>query len=69
MPMAMAGVSSGEGGRVLACRSFWKAGAYEAPAALTHDLQGSPPPRIRLLSCCFFLMQISPIIRRIHLEF
>ncbi|TVU31245.1 hypothetical protein EJB05_22926, partial [Eragrostis curvula] len=34
MPAAMAGPSSGGGGgRVLDCRSFWKAGAYEAPAA------------------------------------
>ncbi|KAK8445215.1 hypothetical protein SEVIR_9G287100v4 [Setaria viridis] len=39
MPVAMAGVSSGGGGRVLDCRSFWKAGASEAPAAPTHDLQ------------------------------
>ncbi|PVH32097.1 hypothetical protein PAHAL_9G310500 [Panicum hallii] len=34
MPVAMAG-----GGRVLDCRSFWKAGAYEAPAAPSHEFQ------------------------------
>ncbi|KAG2571543.1 protein MICRORCHIDIA 1-like isoform X2 [Panicum virgatum] len=40
MPVAMAGGSSGGGGgQVLDCRSFWKAGAYEAPAAPTHEFQ------------------------------
>ncbi|KAK3153507.1 hypothetical protein QOZ80_2BG0175360 [Eleusine coracana subsp. coracana] len=36
----MAGASSGSGGgggRALDCRSFWKAGAYEAPAAPTRE--------------------------------
>ena len=42
MPVAMTGGSSGGGGgRVLDCRSFWKAGAYEAPAAPSHEFQGS----------------------------
>jgi hypothetical protein len=35
------GSSGGGGGQVLDCRSFWKAGAYEAPAAPTHEFQGS----------------------------
>ncbi|XP_039819383.1 protein MICRORCHIDIA 2-like isoform X1 [Panicum virgatum] len=40
MPVAMTGGSSGGGGgRVLDCRSFWKAGAYEAPAAPSHEFQ------------------------------
>ncbi|XP_062201606.1 protein MICRORCHIDIA 1-like [Phragmites australis] len=37
MPAAMAG-AGGSGGRALDCRSFWKAGAYEAPAAPTREL-------------------------------
>ncbi|GJN20372.1 hypothetical protein PR202_gb07742 [Eleusine coracana subsp. coracana] len=51
MPAAMAGASSGSGGgggRALDCRSFWKAGAYEAPAAPTREYHGS----IRLLELC-----------------
>nr|ACG48565.1 hypothetical protein [Zea mays] len=33
-------------GRALDCRSFWKAGAYEAPTAPTREFQGPSPPRI-----------------------
>jgi hypothetical protein len=40
----MAGASSGNGGgRALDCRSFWKAGAYEAPAAPTSEYHGLSP--------------------------
>ncbi|PUZ39519.1 hypothetical protein GQ55_9G320900 [Panicum hallii var. hallii] len=39
MPVAMAAGGGGGGGRVLDCRSFWKAGAYEAPAAPSHEFQ------------------------------
>lgn len=40
MPLAMDG---GGGGRSLDCRSFWKAGAYEAPTAPTREFQGRSP--------------------------
>ncbi|KAG0522489.1 hypothetical protein BDA96_07G041500 [Sorghum bicolor] len=38
MPLAMDG-GGGGGGRALDCRSFWKAGAYEAPTAPTREFQ------------------------------
>jgi hypothetical protein len=55
MPLAMDG-GGGGGGRALDCRSFWKAGAYEAPTAPTREFQGPSP----------HLLELSALLSRRH---